>query len=726
MARLTAINYGSRERRPQTPGPGSVVFEYAQRQRVSDALFGVAEELADKKLEQDSIDADIGLHEDLEAFEQQHAAQEDRGGYADFEADDFPIGKLRGRENIPAFEVKPFALERTLRESIDERARHIDNPAARQAWKNKAELHAVRLVHQAGEASRSQARAADAQRAKHAVELYQSTGAHDEASETIDAMAVSKEFKTLLHHENSQHRELYRITGLSQGENYTAMQKELETLHAGESSLDPSNTGKAITMLTAGHRRALGQAMADEGEVYFDALRSEDWVRIESLIDELRADDYQGVLEAPERNTWITRMESGLRQITAGQLAQERALIAQSKRDITRASRLLETGEAIDPTEINLVAQEVDRVRAIDPDAPEVLAFDDARAEYGFVTEMQALSLREQAERLGDLRGDRSIEGIDRYNRAVKVHAQANEALATDSMAYANRIGFYSSDVLPPVESPAFVEALAERNWADQRIEAHFGKSSGPLTAVEADLFSDTREDPVLLADQVRVAMGERAPLFWEQLVKSNPAAHMIAGEIASRPGAEADLIARRVLAGRSARASLEWTESHYRTLRFEVSERLGDVYGTDAGTRKAYTSAAIDLYIAEKKRAGESQYLTPHPSMGLTVDRDAMRDAVEAVTGGMIEHEGVTLLAPEPGVTERQFDDWIDGLTVEDLPYARQASREELLERIQNGDLQLRQSRQGRKAFVLYDTYSGSLLASAGDTREPAVLRWP
>lgn len=734
MAKLVGINYGNRAQGPRGLLDPSIARSLARAQMATEhQLFATAEEFSKSFRRYQPIEADQAFARDVADIEAEVGGRVDPYDWTEVvdlgltdRAELIRFSEKGGaqREQVPAYEVAPLVLEQRLRKSIEERSKLISDNVEQLAWRARAEEQAIKLVSQAAERGRREAVRHNAEVARGNLEYFQSAGMHDKADETIADMPVAQEFKDLLRAENAQHRELYRITDLARGDDFTAMQQEMATISEGGSSLNQGNAGRALQTLNAGYRRALQDAMKEEGELYYGALRSEESAEIESAIEHLQSDGYTGVLEEAERHTWIARLQSGLKTVGASHQAAISVEVAKSKRNVSRVAEYLTDGRALDPTEINVARAEVDTLRQYDPDAPQVLAFDEALQNYALVTEMRNLSLEDQAERLVSLGSDRTVDGIRQHDQLLKVHRKAQESLATDSMAYAAEMDFYRPEVLPPIDSDGFVGALAARDAADRRIETHFGRSSGPLTAVEAELFSDFQGDPVLLADQVQRAMGERAPLFWEQLVRGNPGSHMVAGEIASRPGGQPDITARRVLAGRAARPNLDWTEGNFRQLRTEATERFGEAFGVDMSMRRAYLSASVDHYIAQMVRRGDQEYLVPS-SMGLTIDRSAMEDSVDAVTGGLIRWEGVTLLAPQPGVTSDQFEDWIDELTTEDLPYTRQASREELLERIHNGDIQLRQSRRGRQHFTLYDTFSGTLLSSAGDVQEPAVLSW-
>ncbi len=701
-------------------GPGAVFAEYQSKQRVLQSGLNVGEVFAKSVIQSERTEADLGRIEDLTRFEQEH------GQKLVYTADDlketsFDMGK---RTEVPAFEVRPFLLENALHESIQARADMISEPAARKEWSSNAELASEKMVLEAVELRNQQSVSFNLQRGKLAIERAQAAGLHDEAAQLIDSLPTDREAKSYFREENDQARELFRLDRITRGENFQSMRSELEKLQAEETNLNPANAGKAINALSASYKRARGEASSQEGDKYYGALRSEDPEEVHAAIDYLQGNQYRGVLDESERFTWIDRLESGLKTINAAQIAQQKVFQAKAKRGVVRTTRLLNDGEVIDPTALNAVQGDVEQLRATDPDAAAVLDYDDAMKNYRFVLDFQTQPLEEQATYLGELQGDKSPEGIDRYNRASKIFEGASKALDTDSMSYAAKVGFFDLQPLPPADSQEFIEALQERDWAEARIERHYGKSAGPLTAYEADLFSDYQGDMVELADQVSLAMGERAPLFWEQVLKGGAGSQFVAGEIASRPGGENTLIARRVLTGKQFRKDLEWTDSNYRQLRLRAGETLGQSFGADMQTRNTYLSAAVDHYIAGVVSRGEQEYLQP-TSTGLMIDEDLLESSVLAVSGGVVELDGMTVLAPEPGVSTDDVDLWRDSLSVEDLPYARQATREEMLERIQNGDIQLRPSRRGRDKFTLYDTYSGGLLSSAGDIQEPAVLQW-
>lgn len=705
----------------QTQSPDVAVFESRQKLSLLNAGFKAAQQFADVRVALQKSDADLGMIEDLTAFEEEHGQ---RISYTpdELKGISFDAG---GREEIPAHEVRPFLLENAQRESMQARADMISSPADRAEWLRGAEINAAQRVNAAVDVANRQTLKYNIDRALLGIEGAQSKGLHDEALNIIDAMPGDGEYKAFLREQNAQSREVYRLSSLALGDNYKAMDAELERIENGDSPLPLEAATRMAHDLGAQSRRARQEAVEDESKSLYLDIFSGDTEGVQQSIEALQSSSYSGSLDEEERYQWIKRLQSGLQTIDASNAAQQKVQIALTKRGIDQTTRVMGAGEAVDPTSIARIRADVEVLRSIQPDSKTVLDFDAALQSYDFVMQFQSQPLEDQADQLAELRADRTPEGIDRFQTALKVHGGTSEALETDSMSFADRTEFYTPDPLPPFTEPEFVTALQERDWADAKIYTHYGKSSGPLTAVEAEIYAGTKpQDVIPLAIQVNSALGARAPLFWEQVIKGGGGTQFVAGDVASRPGEENVQAAQRILAGKQQRDSLEWTESNYRRLRQEASTAMGAAFGSDMATRSTYVNAALDHYIASIVQRGDQEYLRPEGKY-LAIDSDLLADAVEVVTGGTIELDGVTMLAPEPGIKTRDVEDWIDSLDVADLPYMRQVDRTEALQRIQNGDIQLRPSRLGRDKFVLYDTYSGALIAGAGDINSPAVLEW-
>ncbi len=705
----------------QVANPELQVFESGQKVALVNAGLSAVQEFARTTSAVQKTDADLGMMEDLTRFEEEHGQ---RISYTPAELKSIPF-EARGREEIPAHEVRPALLEQALRDSMFQRADIIKSPAERAEWLREVEIKSAQRVNSAVELSNRQTLKYNIDRALVGIEAAQAKGLHDEAGSIIESMPGDSELKAHLREQNAQNREVYRLSFLALGDNYQAMDSELERIEAGDTSLDLDNAHRMARELSAQSRRARQEAVAEETRYLYADIFGGDVEGVQQSIDDLQSSNYSGALSEEERFQWVKRLQSGLNAIGASNAAQQKVQIALAKREIDQTTRLMSQGEAIDPTAIVQTRADVEALRALQPDSKTVLEFDAAMESYDFVMDFQALPLEDQAQTLSDLRANRTPGGIDRYHTALKVHEQASAALETDSMSFADRTEFYNVSPLPSPTSPDFVSQLQERNWADAKIYTHFGKSSGPLTGVEAEIFAATpAKDIVPLAMQVNEAMGLRAPLFWEQVIKGGGGTQFVAGEVASRPGDENRLSAQRILAGQRQRQDLDWTEGNYRQLRLEAAAALGNAFGADIAKRNAYTNAAIDYYIAGIVQRGDQEYLRPDGTY-LPIDSNMLSDAVLAVTGGTIELHDMTLLAPEPGITARDVEAWIDSLTVEDLPYMRQVDRTEALARIQNGDIQLWPSRLGRDRYTLYDTFSGHLIAGAGDIDSPAVLEW-
>lgn len=97
--------------------------------------------------------------------------------------------------------------------------------------------------------------------------------------------------------------------------------------------------------------------------------------------------------------------------------------------------------------------------------------------------------------------------------------------------------------------------------------------------------------------------------------------------------------------------------------LQENLDELLGGAYGgPGARADKAIRHAVAGVYLELQRADGEFQDRTDD------INNDVLEDAVDLVTGGVLEYEGRLVVAPRRGVTDSQFEDWADSLSPKDF----------------------------------------------------------
>lgn len=714
--KLPEIKY----RQVQGPGrsipPDAAALEFRAKQEVNQALQEFGTTLANMATTRQATGASQRFTDDLTGFMQEHL---DRPQYTAAEVRELGLGSrvdLAGKEpedTVPAYEVQPHLLERTLRESIQSHSAAIADRSARQEWLARAESQASKLLQSAVQmASRERIRY-DLELGEQQIQQAQQSGLFDQASDLIDALPVSDDFRQLMRDDNSQLRELHRVNLLADGDSVQAIEAELEKLREGETDLNPANAARAEDALLTGYKRAREQVLAQEVAPFYRAMRTEDPAEIDAHIEALQSDGYAGKLDDHERFTWINTLEAARNDISRANSTRDKVAEWQVKRSLSKLNQGMAAGHFPDPLQLADMA-ETAAALVQGEDTPDGLRTEaaDYLENLRYMQEIQQAQRKsplEQQERINELKAlnlpaEQEGERATLLRKLERVRDETAAAIQTDSMGYAQRTG-QVQNVLPTPEAPEFFETLQQRNGADMAVQETYGHSTGLMTAIEADamqgwLMTASVADITDLSVVVRTAMDDRAPLFWEQLVKTGAGVLAVAGSLDHHT-------AGRVLAGRDVRQEDLYTPAQLKALRADALDAMGGAYGLNTIERQARAEAAVNYVIASEVLGGQA----------------SIDDAVEAVTGGLVRFNGQTLNAPEPGADSTDVANWVRTLTAEDLPFIRQGSREEILEQLQGGGINLIPAGVGR--FELQRVDTGTLLTT-GDGRTPATLAWP
>ncbi|PLW82239.1 hypothetical protein CWI75_10700 [Kineobactrum sediminis] len=714
--KLPGINYRQVQGPNSSISPSVAALEFQSKQQVNQSLQEFGTTLADMATTRQSVGASQKFTDDLTGFMQQHlsrpqyTADEVRELGLDTRID---LAGKEGADTVPAWEVQPHLLERTLRDSIHSHSAVIADRSVRAEWTARAEGQASKLLQSAVQiASRERVRY-DLNLGQQQIGQAQESGLFDQAVDLIDTLPVSDDYRQLMRADNAQLRELHRVNLLADSDSYQSIQTELEKLREGETSLNPANATKAESSLQQGYKRARGQALEQEIAPFYRAMRTEDTAELDANIEALQSEKYSGKLDDHERYTWINTLERARSDIARANNTRDKVAEWQVKRNLSKLNSGMTAGHFPGPLQLAemgetaaaLVQGEAtpDGLRTEAADYLENLRY------MGELQQAQRKSPTEQQERINELQDlnlppDQEGDRVTLLRKLEQVRDQTASAIQSDSMAFAQRTG-QVQNVLPTPQAPEFFEILKERDAADLSIQQAYGNSTGLMSSIEADamqgwLMTADMKQITDLSVMVGTAMGDRAPLFWEQLVKSGAGVLAVAGSLDHHT-------AGRVLAGRDVRQEEIYTPAQLKGLRSDAMDVMGGAYGLNTTERRARAEAAVNFVIATEIMGGET----------------SIDDAVEAVTGGLIQFNGQTLNAPEPGTDSTDVRNWVRGLTSEDLPFIRQGSREDILEQLQDGGINLIPAGVGR--FELQRVDTGTLLTT-GDGRTPATLSWP
>jgi len=255
------------------------------------------------------------------------------------------------------------------------------------------------------------------------------------------------------------------------------------------------------------------------------------------------------------------------------------------------------------------------------------------------------------------------------HQRAVVEEAIESRAkhLATDAVTFADKIGM-DAPPLPAIGSENYAAALSHRFDVHTQLENTFGTDiSGPLSAGEVDdlmvWLTQKGPDGVLAyAGSLQATVGyEGSDALWNQLNKTDDNSLLpVAGRMANR---DMDVQATNMLIGEQwlndSKSAFKPTE--LTKVKAGIREELGQAFGEDSLAAARHQKAALAYYT----------YLlgAPETRGDFSYDSGLAEAAVQAVTGGTLQMNGRTVVAPAKGVEQYDLDRWRDNLRGDSIP---------------------------------------------------------
>lgn len=243
---------------------------------------------------------------------------------------------------------------------------------------------------------------------------------------------------------------------------------------------------------------------------------------------------------------------------------------------------------------------------------------------------------------------------------ASKIIKERKIAAQKDGVALANQEG-----IVPPTAAvvPGNATPLKEREVNSQVIVDKYGVGPAMLTNTEATTYADwskdnttTTESKVKELINITQNAGENSYVVFKEISKAGGENFSVAGGLVKQGKVN---VAREIIKGQKI-MKLEGDKVPV-NLKYTAIDSLGNVFShAEPDVKKNFTDAINAVYanIAnDKGNYGSDDY-----------DSDDMEAAVEKVTGGIYEYNDKKILAPKPGVTKGQFEDWLDDIDKEDV----------------------------------------------------------
>jgi hypothetical protein len=282
--------------------------------------------------------------------------------------------------------------------------------------------------------------------------------------------------------------------------------------------------------------------------------------------------------------------------------------------------------------------------------------------------------------------------GQEAYTQnVIRTAAKKNiKAQRSDTMKFMGRNSV--GDVVPiNFGSPAeMIPTLQKRIGAYDLAVRKYGYSSGYMTTAEAAEFSDrvdkanSPQEKAEIFASVDVALGDRAPQFYEELKNKNMGGTtMLAGQLYA-DGLELDALT--IIKGRQARIDYPdvVTRDIRDTLDAQVVANFGNLFAGNLTQRSLTHEAVYDAYAQLSVDKGDLKG---------RIDTGRMETAIQIATGGILDYNGSQIQAPAKDVTNRDFKNWIrdtDSIIYSDMNVPSSMSTERIKEKIEDDDWHL------------------------------------
>jgi tellurite resistance protein len=406
-------------------------------------------------------------------------------------------------------------------------------------------------------------------------------------------------------------------------------------------------------------------------------------------IEMLKDPENKMALSWDEREAKVSELEGDISAYNRGQSAMEKGAMWQFSRNTAALTTAIDNGEKISAEQLASTKQMADELWN-NPDLPDstrttIANFYEAYEYRDEIAEFKKVAPAEQAEFLRKANAkEMTTANIDLVNRLERVHEATLTALQTDSMTYMEDIGMAE---VGPLDMQNLAQSLARRQVIYDKTMGNFGMASGYLKEHEAAAFAEmintAGTDKVIhIAERVHQGLSENAVFFWEQLKQKNVGAIAVAGQ----KFAQGDqLAARDIVFGSKLRKDqsivLQNERSDYDS---PIKTELGTSYAFNHIENKYREDSIKDVYAALAWRQGDTSG---------EIDSSLLDEAIEIVTGGIFDINGVSITSPKKGVTEDRMEQWVDNMDPEFIDMhggSANMPSEQIADELKGGSLQI------------------------------------
>lgn len=341
----------------------------------------------------------------------------------------------------------------------------------------------------------------------------------------------------------------------------------------------------------------------------------------------------------------------------------------------------------------------------------------DGGGSFYLATPEQQLDLITSLENaIGDERSDQT-ELDDILSLAYKVHRETERRFKDDPVGFEMLRG----NLPQPEADPNDIEAvLAEAIDRRPKVSAMHGENRSGLTTPQSNRFMQAIDsgDMAAKVEAVTLLVEAGGPEFARAALremggKGNDA--MILGGV---------LLTEDRRAGVAVWTGLQQLQNNPALLRKgevnpAIADRLGDAYGFGSERRDAVTRGIQGAYVALMTERGKNPEID--------FDSRIVDEAVGLVTGGLVDHNGHMIPAPQRGVTQRDFTRWHRSIGRKDFESVSGATPDEVYKQFLGGELTLEESGEPGAYMLIRDrlAFDPVMRYIRGADGNPFLLRY-
>ena len=428
-------------------------------------------------------------------------------------------------------------------------------------------------------------------------------------------------------------------------------------------------------------------------------------VEMEAHMAVLKNPEYEGTLTANQRQDLVFQMERRIYQIQEGS-RESRTEQDQLTRDfLDGIIKTLKTGTYnYSPMQLE---EFKDQARTLSKGSKRYLNKIDSGIAVGRITaELGFMSPAQRAE--WELASRKQATKQPEY---AAIHLEASKSIAEmnaqemrDPVGFNTRIGLIPEVVLDTQSPQAFEQSLMDMKKNADVIYNRKGINGRLMSDAQLNSLNEwvSRMTPQELPQfyaTVKSGLGESAGKLFDQMaaagLKSNT---MEAGAVYSQ-GGDGPQVAQMITEGARIRSRLKSNKIDDE-LHDKIQQAIGITYINEAYKNNNVIEAIKNVYWHQLKEEGN---LVP-----LVVKQDSVDLAVKRVTGGLVTYNGRTLAPPKRGMSQDQFEDYMDTLSVRTVRMMGNPDGfnfKESVNKLQSGEWELETI--GENSYGVWDTTS-------------------